>query len=345
VAAAGCLASIAAAAVLGSAPAASAADGPGSASDITFSVSGIIALPRALPAITSQVTIDGTTTAPGYASGGPPTVEIQCGGDGGLDFAAGSAGSRLLCVAVDDAGGNGVMLHADSITVDDDYIGLNLSGRTDGNRGNGIFVGADSSSDSIGLNRSGDSGAVANVISGNTGNGLVLSGSYITRGASDNEIGGTEFTDAKTNRGDGLLIDGSAHRNTVGGNTVSVIPQNTFSGNDGYGLTITGSAYGNSVFNSFIGTNVLGTLALGNLRGGVPISGRAHGNSIGDTGKPPVNLVSGYTGAGAWLSSGASYNRVIDNYIGLSRFGKPLRNTGKPVVNDGRHNIVKGNIW
>ena len=646
VAAAGCLASITVVATLGPGPAASAATGfrassptfavttladsgagslraaidqadagPGSGSAITFSVSGIIALRRALPAITRPVTIDGTT-APGYASGGPPTVEIQCGGDGGLDFAAGSAGSGLLGVAVDDAGGNGVMLHADSVTVNDDYIGLSIDGLPDGNRGNGIFVGRDSSSDLIGLNQSGDSGAVANVISGNTGNGIVLSGSsgdtvaanrigtnaagtfavpnggdgiLLTEGARGNEIGGTEFTDAKTgqannptgskgkvtpvfvvpplgnlvsgndgngvaivdrsqrntlngnfigttadgdralgnhrngvsidganfnalvgctfanqpfvyynvisgnnqngllvtdadrtlvhanffgagadntavignglngievtgssrhtqvggviplgnvsagnrlngidvagtasyfttfntfggllafkgaapnrrdgllvtstgghnlvrtnvfsgnagngvelagnasgvtidpnivglttkgdavlaNRGDGLLIDGSAHSNTVGGSTVSVIPQNTFSGNDGYGLMITGSAYGNHVFTSFIGTNVLGTLALGNGRGGVLLSGHAHGNSIGNAGRPPVNLVSGNAGAGVWLASGASYNRVIDNYIGLSRARKPLRNSGRPIVNDGHHNLVKGNV-
>jgi hypothetical protein len=649
-AAAGCLASITAAAALGPVQAASAADGfrtayaqtftvttladsgagslraaisgadahagPGSASDITFSVSGIIALQRALPAITAEVTIDGTT-APGHVGGGPPTVEIQCGGSGGLDFAAGSAGSQLLGVAIDDASGNGVTLNANAITVNDDYIGLNLAGRADGNRGNGVFVTARSSSDSIGLNPSGDSGTVANVISGNTGSGLVLSGSsgdtvaanrigtnaagtaavpnggdgiLLTATARDNEIGGTEFTDAKTgqvnnptgskgtvtpvfvvpplgnlvsgndgdgvaivnrsrhntlngnfigttadgdaalgngdngvridganatvlagckfvnnpfvyynvvsgnkrngllvtdadatvvqgnffgvgadntavvgngldgvevdgssrntqvggviplgnvsadnrlngievagtasyfttfntfggllafkgaapngrdgllvtstgghnlvrtnvfsgnagngielagnasgvtidpnivglttkgnailaNRGDGLLIDGSAHRNTVGGSTVSVIPQNTFSGNDGYGVRITGSAYGNSVFTSFIGTNVLGTLALGNRRGGVLISGQAHGNAIGAAGKPPVNLISGNTGAGVWLSSGVSYNRVIDNYIGLSRAGKPLPNSGRPVVDNGRHNVVKGNVW
>jgi hypothetical protein len=647
VAAAGCLASITAVATLGPGPAASAADGslgafaqtftvttladsgtgslraaideadagPDSASDITFSVSGIIALRRALPAIYRPVTID-ATTAPGYASGGPPTVEIQCGGDGGLDFGAGSAGSSLLGVAVDDAGGNGVMLHADSVTVDDDYIGLSLDGLPDGNRGNGIFVGRDSSSDVIGLNQSGDSGAVANVISGNAGNGIVLSGSsgdtvaanrigtnaagtfavpnggdgiLLTEGARDNEIGGTEFTDAKTgqannptgskgkvtpvfvvppqgnlvsgndgngvaildrsqlntlngnfigttadgdraignhrngvsidgadlnalvgctpadqpfvyynvisgnnengllvtdsdrtlvhanffgvgadnttvignhlngievtgssrhtqvggviplgnvsagnrlngidvagtasyfttfntfggllafkgaapngrdgllvtstgghnlvrtnvfsgnagngvelagnasgvtidpnivglttkgdavlaNRGDGLLIDGSAHSNTVGGSTVSVIPQNTFSGNDGYGLMITGSAYGNRVFTGFIGTNVLGTLALGNRRGGVLISGHAHGNSIGDAGRPPVNLISGNAGAGVWLTGGTGYNRVTDNYIGLSRARKPLRNSGRPVVNNGRRNVVKGNV-
>ena len=561
------------------------------------------------------MSIDGTT-APGYTSGGPPVVEIQCGGSGGLDFRAGSADSQLLGLAVDDASGNGVTLHADSVTVNDDYIGLNIAGRPDGNRGDGVFVAADSSSDSIGLNSSGDSGTVANVISGNTENGLVLSGTsrdtvvanrigtnasgtvadpnggdgiLLTQDARDNEIGGTEFTDAKTgqvnnptgskgtvtpvfvvpplgnlvsgndgdgvgigdrslhntlngnfigttadgdaalgnhgngvlidgadanvlagckfvnnpfvyynvlsgnkrngllvtdadhtvvqgnffgvganntavvgnglngievtgsskntqvggviplgnvsadnklngidvagtasyfttfntfggllafkgaapngrdgllvtstgghnlvrtnvfsgnagngielagnasgvtidpnivglttkgnavlpNRGSGVLIDDSAHHNTVGGDTVSVIPQNTFSGNDGYGLLITGSAYGNCVFSTFIGTNVLGTQALGNHRGGVLIGGRAHGNSIGDTGQPPVNLISGNTGAGVWLSSGARYNRVIDNYIGLSRSRKPLRNGGAPIVNHGHHNVVKGNV-
>ena len=44
-------------------------------------------------------------------------------------------------------------------------------------------------------------------------------------------------------------------------------------------MVITGPAYGNRVFTSFIGTNVLGTLALGNRKGGVLISGHAHGNS------------------------------------------------------------------
>jgi hypothetical protein len=507
-AAAGCLASIAAAAALGPAPAASAADfggafsqtfavttladsgagslraaitaadaAPGTSFDITFSVAGTITLHSALPAVTRDVTIDGTT-APGYASGGPPKVEIQCDGNGGLDFAAASADSQLLAVAVDDASGNGVTLNADSITLNDDYIGLNLAGRADGNQGNGIFVAADSSSDSIGLNSSGDCGAVANVISGNARSGLVLSGSsgdtlaanrigtnaagdgtkvqgnFFGVGANntaavgnglngievngsskvtlvggviplgnvsgDNKLNGIDvagtasyFTTFNTfggllafkgaapngndglivtstgghnlartnvfsgnarngielsgdargvtvdpniiglttkgnavlaNGNDGVLIDGSAHDNTIGGDTASVIPQNTFSGNRGYGLVMMGSAYDNSVFSTFIGTNVAGLAALGNAKGGVLISGHANRNSIGNTGKPPVNLISGNTSSGVWLARGSIRNRVIDNYIGLSRFGKPLRNSGKPVVNDGHLNVVRGNV-
>jgi hypothetical protein len=591
-----------------------AADAADSATDITFSVKGTIRLASDLPAITADVTVDGTT-APGYTSGGPPVVEIDCGDHGGLDFAHAAADSQLLGVAVDNASGAGVVLHAESVTLNDDYIGLTTSGTADGNRGPGVLVASDSAFDLIGLNSSGDSGAVANVISGNAGSGLVLSGSvkntvvanrigtnaagtaavpnggagiWITNGASGNEIGGTDYTDAKTgkqnnptgskgtvtpvfvvpplgnlvsgnrgdgvridarsehntlngnfigttadgdaavanhgngvdinradanslvgcklvnnpfvyynvisgnrlngllitnadstkvqgnffgagannasavgngrngievngsskdtvvggviplgnvsvdngrngidvagkasyfitfntfggllafkgaapnsndgllvtstgghivartnvfsgntgngievaghahgvtidpnivglttkgnaplpNGGDGVLIDGSAHHNTVGGNRVSVIPQNTFSGNDGYGLVITGSAYDNSVFKTFIGTDVLGTKALANAKGGVLISGHAHGNSIGNSGRTPVNLISGNSGTGVWLSAGTSYNRVLHNFIGVNRVRRPLRNSGKPVVNKGHHNLVKGN--
>jgi hypothetical protein len=591
-----------------------AADAAGSTSDITFSVRGTIRLASHLPAITADVTIDGAT-APGHTSGGAPVVGIDSADHGGLNFTHAAAHSQLLGVAVDDASGAGVVLHADSVTLNHDYIGLTTSGKADGNRGAGVFVASDSASDLIGLNSSGDSGAVANVISGNGGSGLVLSGSvkdtvvanrigtnaagkaaipnggsgiWITNRARHNEIGGTDYTDAKTgkqnnptgskgtvppvfivpplgnlvsgnrgdgiridsrsahntlngnfigttangdgaignhrngvyingadgnslvgckvvnnpfvyynvmsgnklngllvtnanhtkvqgnffgaganntsavgngrngievngsskhtvvggviplgnvsadngrngvdvagrasyfitfntfggllafkgaapnrdngllvtsagghivartnvfsgntgngielaghahgvtidpdiiglttkgnaslpNGGDGVLIGGSAHNNTVGGNRVSVIPQNTFSGNDGYGLVITGSAHGNSVFKTVIGTNVAGTQAVANAKGGVLIGGHAHGNAIGNSGRMPVNLISGNSGVGVRLSHRTSYNRVVHNFIGVSRLRKPLHNSGKPVVNKGRHNVIRGN--
>ena len=587
----------------------------GTATDITFSVHGTITLASALPAITNEVIIDGTS-APTHTAGGAPVVEINCDGQAGLQFSAGSADSELLGVAVDDASGNGVTLGADAITLNGDYIGLDLAGAADGNHGDGVFVSSDSSEDVIGLNSSGDSGVVANVISGNTGSGLVLSGArdntvaanrigtnpagsaaianggngiWLTQGANGNEIGGTEYIDAATsqqnnptgskgtvtpvfvvpplgnlvsgnsgdgvlidmgsrdnvlngnfigttadgdaaignsgngvsiigangnslvgckvvndpfvyynvvsgnklngllvtnsdnttvqgnffgvganntsavgnngngilvngssentvvggviplgnvsgdntlngvevagtaskfitfntfggllafkgaapngndgllvtstggdivartnvfsgntgngielaggatgvtvdpnivglttkgnavlpNGGDGVLIDGRAHDNTIGGTVVSVILQNTFSGNDGYGLVITGRAHDNSVFDSFIGPDLLGLTALGNHDGGVLVSGQAYGNSIGDTSKAPVNLVSGNSGDGVRLSVGAIFNRVLDNYIGLDRLGRSLRNSGEPVVNRGFWNLVRGNV-
>src|SRR6185437_11371568 len=115
---------------------------------ITFNVHGVITLATPLPAITRPVVIDGTT-APTWNSGGPPVVEVDNNDHAGLLFAAGSGGAQLLGLAVDDASGAGVTLRAGGTTLNDNYVGLNLSGAA---------------------------GVVANVISGNQGTGLVLSG-------------------------------------------------------------------------------------------------------------------------------------------------------------------------
>jgi len=593
---------------------------PGRSAVIRFNVSGTITLDSALPAIARKVTID-ATSAPTHVGGGPPVVAIDCNRHSGLRFAAGSGGSQLLGVAVDDASGNGVTLDASSVTLNDDYIGLNLAGAAAGNGGNGVYVSAASGRNFIGLNDSGASGVVANVISGNRGSGIVLAGSsantlvanrigtnpagtsaianrgdgiWITRRSRGNEIGGTAFVDTATgeannptgsegtvspvfvvpplgnlisgNRGngvmidagsegntlngnfigttasgndalgnagngvwidrapgnslvgckfannpfvyynvvsgngqnglrvtnadnvtvqgnffgagsnntavvenrldgilvdgssagtqvggviplgnvssgngrngievagrsrgfvtfntfggllafkgaapngndgllitstggnnlvrtnvfsgnkgngielagnavgvtvdpdiaglntkgdgmlpngrDGLLIDGTAHGNIIGGTLSSVIPQNTFSGNMRYGIVITGWAHGNRIFRSFIGTQILGVRALGNKKGGVLVAGHAYSNLIGQKTLRPSNLISGNTGIGVTLSSGTFGNFVISNYIGLDRFGRYLRNSGRPIVNAGHRNTILDNqfrpIW
>ena len=586
----------------------------GNSTLISFGINGTITLAGPLPAIAREVTID-ATSAPTHVSGGPPVVALDCNGYPGLLFAAGSRGSQLLGVAVDDASGNGVTLDAGSITLNDDYIGLNLAGAAAGNGGNGVYVSAASARNFIGLNGSDASGVVANVISGNRGSGIVLAGSsgntvvanrigtnaagtsaianrgdgiWITRRSRGNEIGGTAFVDTVTgqannptgskgtvtpvfvvpplgnlisgnhgngvmidagsrdnalngnfigttasgdgalgnsgngvwidqapgnslvgckfvndpfvyynvvsgngqnglritgsdnvtvqgdffgagadntaivknrldgilvdgtsantqvggviplgnvsagngrngievtgrsrgfvtfntfggllafkgaapngndgllitstggnnlartnvfsgnrrngielagnasgvtvdpniaglntkgdgvlpNGGDGLLIDGTAHGNTIGGTLSSVIPQNTFSGNRGYGVVIAGWAHANRVFSSFIGTQIIGVNALGNEKGGVLIADHAYLNLIGQVTGTPANLISGNTGIGVTLRSGTFGNFVLNNYIGLDRFGQYLRNSGRPIVNTGHLNTIRGN--
>ena len=112
-----------------------AADGDlsGTPTVIEFTVNGTITLASDLPAITQTVKID-ATSAPTYASGGPPVVEINSNNNAGLVFATGSAGSQLLGLAVDNANGNGVTLNASFITLNDNYIGLNLAGAAFGER-------------------------------------------------------------------------------------------------------------------------------------------------------------------------------------------------------------------
>jgi parallel beta-helix repeat protein len=585
---------------------------PAESSTIRFWVRGVITLTRSLPAVYRKVAIDGTS-APGYS--GRPLVELNCNGRAGLDFAPGSAGSQLLGLAVDNAGGDGVTLNASKITLNADYIGLDLAGRPAGNRGDGVYVSPASSRNRIGLNRAAAVGVVANVISANGWSGLVLAGSsgntvvsnrigtnrgggsaignggagiLITGRSNGNEIGGTAFVDKSTgqannptgnkgtttpvivvpplgnlvsgNRGsgiiiasrsqgnvlngnfvgttangdsalgnggngvwindannnslvgckfvnnpfvyynvvsgnrangvritnsnnsvvqgnffgvgannttllgnrfdgilvegtsgntqvggviplgnvsagngtngievtdrahgfitfntfggllafkgaapngndgvlitstggdntirtnvlsgnrhngielagnatgvtvdpniaglntkgngtlpngrDGLLIDGNAHGNTIGGTLRSVIPQNTFSGNARYGVQITGWAHDNLVFRSYIGTTLLGVTALGNQRGGVVVGGHAYLNAIGNFSSRPSNIISGNRGNGVTLLYDTRLNRVVNNYIGRNRLGIRLPNTGRPILNLGRLNVILAN--
>jgi parallel beta-helix repeat protein len=268
---------------------------------IGFSVNGTITLVTPLPAITRNVAID-ATSAPTRVTGGPPVVALDFNGHPGLLFAAGSAGSQLLGVAVDHASGNGVTLDASSITLNDDYIGLNLAGAAAGNGGNGVYVSAASARNFIGLNGSHTSGVVANVISGNQGSGIVLAGSSgntvvanrigtdatgaapianhldgirVTQGSRGNEIGGTAFVDTATGRAN----NPTGSKGTV--TPVFVVPPlgNLISGNGGNGVTINGGSLGNVLNGNFIGTTASGDAALGNRGDGVWID-RAPRNSL-----------------------------------------------------------------
>ena len=267
------------------------ASGPGSATRIRFSVRGTIRLARALPAIHRRMVID-ATSAPGYHGGGPPVVAINCHRHLGLVFGPGAGGSSLLGVAVDRASGAGVTLVARHITLNHDYIGLNLAGHPAGNHGAGVLVA--SNGNRIGLNPAKAVNVVANVISGNAGAGIVLAGSAhntvvsnrigtnragaralgnrgdgidLTGGAADNEIGGTAYVNPAT----GQANDPTGDKGTV--TPVFVVPPlgNTISGNVGNGVLINAGARDNRLNGNFIGTTGHGDRALGNAQDGVRI--------------------------------------------------------------------------
>jgi parallel beta-helix repeat protein len=275
----------------------------GTATVIRFAVTGTITLRAKLPTVTRQVTIDGTS-APGYRAGRAPLVAINASGNAGLWFAAGSARSQLLGLAVDRASWAGVTLAAGSITLNGDYLGLDLAGRAAGNRGPGLDVIASSSGNFIGRNPSGRPGTVANVISGNGHDGIVLSGSsgntlvanrigtnpsgtaaignggrgsglILVHAARDNELGGTAFTDPAT----GQANNPTGDKGTVP--AVFVVPPlgNLISGNARNGVAIDSGSAGNHLNGNFIGTTANGDHALGNGSNGVLIS-KSDDNSL-----------------------------------------------------------------
>ncbi len=269
-------------------------------SAITFTVRGTITLQSDLPAISTKTTIDGTS-APAF-SGTTPVVEINANSHAGVVFAPGSAGSQLLGIAVDNASGPGVTLNASSITLDADYVGVNLAGAAFGNRGDGVYISPTSSNNLIGLNPKAASGVVANVISGNTGNGLSLhesSGNVVV----DNRIGTNAAGSAAiSNSGDGIWITAASHNNEIGGTAyvdtatgqvnnptgnkgtvpeVYVVPPlgNLISGNGQNGVRIDTGSRNNVLNGNFIGTTADGDAAIGNIADGVLIS-HANDNTL-----------------------------------------------------------------
>jgi hypothetical protein len=317
------------------------------ADSINFSVAGSIRLTSApLPAISDMLTLDGTT-APGFT--GAPKIEVDAHGFAGLNFNAGSFGSMLKSLALTNAGGDGITLNADDITLLGNYVGLRPDGKTAaGNQGNGITVfSADNIIGGVGAGE-------GNVISANGGNGITLEGS------SGNQIRanfiGTDVTGKKArgNRGNGIFLTHGASHNILGGTTPANPPGtqppqfsgarppegNLISGNAVNGVLLTDGASNNFLAGNFIGTDASGVKALGNALDGVLIRNGSSDNELSGTFQtldPFIfyNVISGNRGNGLRISD--SNGTIIHaDFFGLGSDDKtPVGNRLNGVVVEG----------
>lgn len=226
---------------------------------VNFSVAGSIQLNSALPVITDQVNIDGTT-APGYASA--PVVALDFNNAAGLRFSGSASDSALRSLALVDASGAGVKLDGvEGMEIVGNYIGVGLSGAAEGNRGAGLDI-VSSTLITIG----GDTAAERNVISANRKEGIRLKDSPVNL-ITGNYIG-TDVTGTLDfgNGEDGILLRSESIVNVIGGTTGNVI-----SGNDRDGVRIESGSSMNKLAGNRIGTNAAGTAALGNGGDGIKV--------------------------------------------------------------------------
>jgi titin len=180
-----------------------------------------------------------------------------------------------------------------------------------------------------------------NVISGNRGQGLRISGT------SDNTIAGNfigvvgaDGATALGNGSNGILLD-NASANTISGNVIS---GNGTGSSGGSGLAISGSgAQGNLVQANLIGSNAAGAAALPNLGDGVAISGP--NNTVGGTAVGARNIISGNQGHGLSIS-GASGTAILGNYIGAGSNGATALGNGLDgiLLKSAAGNTVSGNV-
>ncbi len=200
------------------------------------------------------------------------------------------------------------------------FIGLNATGTgavPNGWAGVQLYGGAQNNT--IG----GTSPGSRNVISGNSFQGILLSGAetlgnFIT----GNYVGlNPAGTGAVPNGWSGVEVSSSAHANLIGGSTPGA--RNVIAGNSQYGVMITGSECSdNVVAGNHVGLNAAGNGAVPNQWSGLALFGGAHDNVIGGTAPNAGNVISGNANYGLNISgTNATGNRVQGNRIGLNAAG------------------------
>lgn len=177
--------------------------------------------------------------------------------------------------------------------------------------------------------------AERNVISGNVGAGISMEGHVPMNNIVAGNYIGTDATGtvAIPNGGSGVVFTGNAI--TIGGSNPAA--RNIISGNHGTGLGVGTGSSNVIVQGNYIGTDVTGTVPLGNGVNGVAMGGGS-GNILGTNADgvndaAERNVISGNVGAGIVVGGP---NVVAGNYIGTNAAGTaaiPNGGTGVSLFN------------
>ncbi len=207
--------------------------------------------------------------------------------------------------------GYGLYIIASTNVLEGNFIGLDVTGSSKlPNGNNGVALGGNGT---VNGNRiGGTSTAARNVISGNAGRGIVMSG-VLSNAVLGNFIG-TDVTgsNALPNSLGGIHMDLDVGP-VIGGSEPGA--GNVIAGNGGTGISFTrGSDL--QIDGNFIGTDLTGMLDLGNANHGVDANSSVSTINIG-VGSPNTIAFngSGLFNAGVALSSGAISNNVTGNLI------------------------------
>jgi len=223
-------------------------------------------------------------------------------------------GERNVISGNDEDGVNILEPGTNHNVVSGNYIGTDASGTADlGNSRIGVWIWDGAQSNTIGGTTVGE----RNIISGNEWSGVSITGS----GANNNKVLGNYIgtdvngTAALGNSGNGVSIGDGAQSNTIGGTTAT--ERNVISGNGNPGVLISDlETNNNKVIGNYIGSDITGTVALGNGRCGVLIVGGAKWNTIGGVTAGEKNIIAGNDKGVVIGDSEADGNVVSGNYIG-----------------------------
>jgi titin len=269
----------------------------------------------------------------GNRIGTDATGEVPIGNAFGVS-ATGAAGLVVRGNTISGNTGDGIALASGSKNIiDGNKIGTDAAGGAGlGNRGAGGVVITGESQDIVG-------DVFPNVISANSGNGVVFNGvvnSYILH-----DVIGLSAGEAAAlgNKADGILVEGASSNNVIG--PASAGAGNVISGNALNGVRILASASGTAIYGNLIGTDGSGAAGLGNGGSGIFIDGASRTNVGGGPGA--LNVISGNSVAGVWVGFGGGSNNVVQgNLIGTNLAGTAAIGNGYGVVVDGATGTLVG---
>ncbi len=289
----------------------------------------------ALPTITDTVILDATTDDD-FA--GTPVIVLDGNNlaASGLTLGSTAGGSTIQGLVIRDFGINGIEIQAgsDGNTIIGNYIGsLDVNGESagaaEGNAGVGIKV--------LGANNIiGDIFAgLGNVIAGNTGDEIVITGSAAGGNMVQNNLIGTnaDGTIVITSNGTGIYIENGATNNTIGGTATDA--GNVIGGNNWAGIEVKGiGTSDNLIQGNWIGTDWTGTLDFGNNEQGVRTFDGATNNTIGGIDAGAGNVIAFNSTGVSIYSVDDTGNSILGNLIySNSSIGIDLANDGV-TVND-----------
>ncbi len=293
-------------------------------STISFDIPGTgvqtIAPLTALPIVTNPVIIDGYTQPGAVPNTLPPgevpdailLIELSGSlagtGASGLELAGGNSTVRGLVVSefttASAAGGNGIALTTKGgDLIEGDYLGTDSTGSLAEGNSQGVTI-VSGTGDTIG----GTAAGARNLISGNANYGAAVANFAADGTVIEGNLIGTDAQGIKAlgNGSTGVELAGSS---VILGGTIAGA-RNVISGNGGDGVY---AATGDLIEGNYIGTDASGFVKLDNAGDGIDLGGP--NNTVGGTGAPARNVISGNAGSGVMIVN-ASDNLIEGNHIG-----------------------------
>ena len=231
--------------------------------------------------------------------------------------------------------------YATGTSLQGNQIGTNVTGTAALANRYGVVIDSGAADNTIG----GTVAGAGNVISGNAGDGVEITGSGTTGNlVAGNLIGTNAAGTAALANPYGVVIHAGASGNTIGGLTTTpgTGAGNLISGNTNYGVYVTGAS-GNLVEGNLIGTDLAGSAALGNVNGVILIGSSS--DTIGGTAAGARNVISGNRSVNVYLD-GVSDETVQGNYVGTDVTGSFALSTITQIGIgiDGSDNLIGGSI-